>query len=508
MDQKHSSAGGQLPGGSPLGNTIPGAPTGALSAHTHTTSKTRCHNWLFTWHVNINGKAHLEKGETLKLSDKDPRPKWDESKMKRLKYQLEAGSENGKLHFQGYVSMINSTTLSAVQKHLDIKGAHMEAINVKNPNWVTANEAYVSKLETRVDGPWEFGQIPKPGTRSDLKKIVESIKTGTYNEETLMEEDPWMFCTYGKKLEIIKSRIGPEAQKRTWQTMIKAFIGPTGTGKTTLAKTTFPNAYIVTPSNKGWFDGYNGQEEVIIDEFAYNDPSKRWWSESEFNTICGNLNIQVPIKGGFKNWKPKIIIITTNDDILRWPDTMRRRIQEVVPMMEQKQVVTDALKQNDAIAEAVRQYMERKEKGETELSFKQLTEIDEYGLDSEQSEFAIVPEKPVGEKILEKQKSRENMAKNGTIEMTPKVIFTDNPAQSAIIASLRAEKDALTKQVGIIEADKMLLQSQLNAVKTDNVKLKSEVDHLTIKHETVMTEFQKLWARMDRMERERNGIKE
>lgn len=56
-----------------------------------------------------------------------------------------------------------------------------------------------------------------------------------------------------------------------------------------------------------WFDGYVGQTRVIFDDF------RPWWCEfSWLLRLLDRYPIQVPVKGGFVNFIPEEIIITTN----------------------------------------------------------------------------------------------------------------------------------------------------------------------------------------------------
>lgn len=361
--ESHSSSDPPLHGGGPLGNTklvdhVEPGPAFGIS------SKKRAHNWIFTWQCTLGKKNGGISTWTAGMAipkivpGEDPFPTWNEEKMRRLKFQLEAAPSTGKLHYQGYVSMLTAVSFKTVQKLLGTPGAHMIIINTKNPDWVSDNENYTGKAETRVAGPWMYGRLPSPGTRSDLQKIAKEIKEGTFDMDKFSEENTWLFMTYRRGIEDLIKRIGPGSKKREEQTYCILMCGPTGTGKTTFAKLAYPNAFIVTPLMSGWYDGYEGQDVVIFDEFAYNNKEKRWCSESEFNTIVGMLGIKVPVKGGFVNWKPKKIIITTNDNYLLWPDTMRRRINEIIPMTKQYKTVADNLEKNDKIAKLAEPFLE------------------------------------------------------------------------------------------------------------------------------------------------------
>lgn len=74
------------------------------------------------------------------------------------------------------------------------------------------------------------------------------------------------------------------------------------------------NVYIVEwPTTKGgnvWFDGYMGQKRVVLDDYrSYHLP---------FNFLLRLLDrypIQVPVKGGYVNFIPEEIIVTSPFDI-------------------------------------------------------------------------------------------------------------------------------------------------------------------------------------------------
>ena len=72
-----------------------------------------------------------------------------------LKYQLERG-EGGRLHFQGVLVLDRQHSLDVVKRTLAVDHVHLEVCrSVKHAI------AYCGKVETRVDGPWEFGELPK-----------------------------------------------------------------------------------------------------------------------------------------------------------------------------------------------------------------------------------------------------------------------------------------------------------------------------------------------------------
>lgn len=89
---------------------------------------------------------------------------------------------------------------------------------------------------------------------------------------------------------------------------IKWFYGETGTGKTRTAIQECMEKYGDYWKWNGtfqWFDGYTGQKAVIIDDFRRQ--------EVKFNFMLQLFDIypmKVPIKGGFVDWVPELIIVT------------------------------------------------------------------------------------------------------------------------------------------------------------------------------------------------------
>lgn len=389
-----SSSASGTHGGGPLGNTKLGDALGSKEAALSSKS-TRAHNWLFTWHVSIGGSKYLDGRKGLQVGKEDPFPKWDETKMRRLKFSLEAGEDGGKLHYQGYISCLRAVTWSSIQKWTGMAGAHFIKINVENKNWVTHNENYTAKPETHIQGPWCYGVIPNPGARSDLVKIKDEVKAGTFNEAKFADENPLMWAQYGKRIKTLQTLIGPKSVGRSEPTWGIGMFGPSGTSKSWTAKKAYPNAFFITSLQKGWYDGYEGQDVVVLDEFHYTDPAKRWCTEAQFNSLFGDLDIQVPVKGGFVKWKPKKIVVTTNDNFLDWPTTMQRRINEYIPMLKRYEGVKDNLEKNLALARAAEQYM--KNPYEDETSLESIANMESYVLDDGDSKVAAEESSPAAE---------------------------------------------------------------------------------------------------------------
>jgi len=111
--------------------------------------------------------------------------------------------------------------------------------------------------------------------------------------------------------------------------------GGTGTGKSRIAMLLSAflgqeSTYWAPPDLK-WMDGYSGQPLVIIDEFRGGVPPSR------ILRLVDRYPLQVEIKGGFAQWKPHLVIFTSNlgmkscfPEDLATVEAIQRRINEYV----------------------------------------------------------------------------------------------------------------------------------------------------------------------------------
>lgn len=87
--------------------------------------------------------------------------------------QLEKG-ESGTVHIQFTLSFKNETRLSALKKCC--KHAHFTP--VKKDNGI---DAYAMKVETRLEGPWEYGVRPvQRNSREDWDQVWKHAEAGDF----------------------------------------------------------------------------------------------------------------------------------------------------------------------------------------------------------------------------------------------------------------------------------------------------------------------------------------
>lgn len=229
---------------------------------------------------------------------------WDDNRMEYLVYQKERG-ENGTLHIQGYLELKKRTRFSTVKKLLGDR-AHLE------PRRGTSTQArdYCMKEDTRVSGPWEFGEFKEisQGQRNDLLSLADAAKLGKRSRE-VFEEMPEIYLRHYRAFEHARSLIRPQRRDRR----VILIIGPPGSGKTRYVLEQFPDVYQTPIDPRGfWFDGYEGQDQVLIDDYSGQ------WPLKSLLRLLHEYPERVPVKGGFTWWNPSLICITTNEPWQQW----------------------------------------------------------------------------------------------------------------------------------------------------------------------------------------------
>lgn len=169
--------------------------------------------------------------------------------------QLEKGKE-GTVHLQYYVSLPKEKKKRLTGMKKVCKHTHWAPVAQDNG----ASE-YCLKQDTRLEGPWEFGKKPMDRTSAkDWDQIWSQAKAGKVED---IPADVRVRC-YSQIKRIEKDH--QVIEERTVEKKCYWYYGPPGTGKTRKATSENPGAYKKL-ANK-WWDGYQGQKVVIIDDIG------------------------------------------------------------------------------------------------------------------------------------------------------------------------------------------------------------------------------------------------
>lgn len=223
----------------------------------------------------------------------------------------------GALHWQCYFQFSKRIGIKPVKRELeplfksDAASAHIERARGSPDD----NIAYCSKFESRYCDnelvyAFRMGEPVYPrGNATSTKPIVllgERVRSG----ESLVSiaSDPTfdvLTLPYMGSLSRWKHLLHPTCRDPSVPTICRLYFGAPGTGKTRLAFQNCPEAY--SKPSGDWWDFYDGQSQVIFDDFAghfcrFND-LKRW---------IDRYPCLVQYKGGFTPLLATEFIITTN----------------------------------------------------------------------------------------------------------------------------------------------------------------------------------------------------
>jgi len=223
---------------------------------------------------------------------------YEKSSAEYIAYALETCPKTGREHHQGFV-YFNGQRGSIKGVARDLGGCHVEMCKGN----IDQNEDYCSKESQLIT----YGIKPSQGKRTDINAIKNQILDGKKVDDITIE-NPTIYHQYGRTLNQIED-IALRKKYRSWMTEGYWYHGATGTGKSHKVFEGFsPETHYVYPNDNGWWDGYKGQETVIINEF----------------------------RGGIQYSE-------LLDLVDKWPKTVKRRGREPVPFLAKKLYITSSM---------------------------------------------------------------------------------------------------------------------------------------------------------------------
>ncbi len=240
-------------------------------------------------------------------------------------YQSEIAPETKRQHFQGYIEFFDDMRMGQVKSvlgdcHLEIRKASRHA----------ARE-YCRKKETSVpDSFVEFGIWRHSVSR---KHRIHDMLKAKMSLDAIIEEAPYFYVRCYKGLQSLYSRRQKSKAKEFRKLNVLVFVGPTGTGKTERAMEE-PDHFVVPSGDKLWFDGYEGESCLIIDDFG-NNHETNGIKYSVLLRILDGYELQLPYKGGFIWAMWTKVIITSNTEPKDWykvglTDPLKRRLTHII----------------------------------------------------------------------------------------------------------------------------------------------------------------------------------
>lgn len=213
---------------------------------------------------------------------------------------VETCPTTNKIHMQGFVQFTTKRRLKGVQKFFG-HPLHCESIK----GHITDNTNYCSKAGHYT----ECGKYIVQGQRTDLEMIQREIIDGA-NLDNIMDNHFQKYCQYRNGIrdyvDACQRRNVPE-----WRELdVEVVYGETGVGKTRscveeCTKNNVPY-FKIEGDQLDWFDGYNDEKVLIIDEYDSQIKLTRLLN------ILDGYRLRLPIKGSFSwaNWTK--VYITSN----------------------------------------------------------------------------------------------------------------------------------------------------------------------------------------------------
>ncbi len=175
------------------------------------------------------------------------------------------------------------------------KNSHIEKMN----GTVAQNMEYCRK-----EGNFTFHGTPKSrGERSDLEMIKKMLDEDVTMLE-IAQDQFGDYLRYHQGMSKYRQLVQKQKSAEFREVEVVVHTGSTGTGKTRKAMESA--SFMIQADQLDWWDGYEGEKTICIDEYANQVNITRL-----LNLLDG-YQLRLPVKGGFTYARWTKIYITTN----------------------------------------------------------------------------------------------------------------------------------------------------------------------------------------------------
>jgi len=257
-------------------------------------------------------------------------------------WQLEIG-EQGTVHYQGYANFSQPKRMAALKKIEGMEGAHWE---MRKGSKLQAAQ-YCWKAESQLEGPYFYPDEEslrrhcksEKGSRTDIHLLCDLVKDG-WSDDRIAAEHPIFILKYQKGIDHLRLAL-PSAPRPAVNVDSVVYVGPSGTGKSHRLRQECPPGPEWFWMRKGkWWDGYQGQPGVVLDEFR-----DTWMPREDLLRLLDIGDLTVEKKGGMIRMMAIRFRFSTNVHPKAWyrgvqgkgpweADPLRRRLRRIELMTE------------------------------------------------------------------------------------------------------------------------------------------------------------------------------
>lgn len=203
-------------------------------------------------------------------------------------------------HLQGAVVFKKAMRMQAV---VNVLGGRA-SVRVMAGKWedqiYCAKEGKVVRMEDNA----------KQGERTDIVQYKDALKSGM-DESVLMDKFPSQLAKYSRFEQRVKAIVAKKKSKKFRQIEVHVRWGEAGVGKTRPIME-MDDVYKFNDYEHGWWDGYEGEEILLIDEFYGGI------KYSKMLSLLDGYTERIKIKGGFTYALWTTVYITSNKPPEEW----------------------------------------------------------------------------------------------------------------------------------------------------------------------------------------------
>lgn len=237
-----------------------------------------------------------------------------------LGYHVEAVQrcpDTGRAHVQGFLQFAKRRRGTVFQHEAFLPDRDLIASTHQEKRRGSVDEAiaYIKDNEKGTNiltfPVVEEGTPSGQGASKPLQEFAEAVVRGDPLHELALTY-PSVALLHGRKAAELKRLLLPPSPE--WRDLrIRLHYGPPDSGKSRSAREAATGGYYAPPAGAAfWFDGYNGERRLVIDDYVGQ------WPLADVLRVLDGYSLQLPVKNGFVPALFTEVDVTSNIHPLAW----------------------------------------------------------------------------------------------------------------------------------------------------------------------------------------------